>query len=480
MHAHRFSLTVGVVCTAILLAASPWARAQQPDAGSLDRQQRRIDELEERLRAVSDELRALREQQQQDAAARAEQERKAQEARAAQEQETTTLAILADEVQRLKQMLVLPELAEYKSLYGMGPAASKVYGLQRGLAIGGYGETFATFFPGQEQDNIADFLRFVVYLGYKFNDRILLNSEIEFEHAFIGQDTVSARSGEVALEFAYLDIRLVEPAGLRTGLLLIPMGWLNELHEAPTFFGNRRPEVERRIIPTTWRSLGAGLYGEILPGLVYRTYGVTGFNAEGFTSGGFRDGRQRGNRELANDWAWTGRVDYANVPGLIVGASWWWGDTGQDIAFAGQDVSANLFMYDLHAQLQYRGLWLRGLFVQGFLRDARALTLAGNPANPIASMVWGIYGEIAYDILPLLWPGTRQSLEPFFRYEHLDTQAEVPSGFRPNKANKVDVVNVGLSYKPIPNVVFKADYRQLNPERGDTVDEVNLGFGFNF
>jgi len=478
MPTYRLWSVAMAVFIGVLSAPPPRALAQQPDAASEERQQRRIDELDQRVRALSEELQALRERQQQDRASR-EQSTQPAPGLGGPENEAK-LATLADEVQRLKQMFVLPELAEYKSLYGLGPAASKVYGLQRGLAIGGYGEALLSLYPDQDRDNIADFLRFVLYLGYKFSDRILFNAEIEFEHALIGEDTISAASGAVELEFAYLDIRLVEPANLRTGLLLIPMGWLNELHEPPTYFGNRRPEVERRIIPTTWRSLGAGLYGEALPGLTYRTYGVTSFNAAGFASDGFRDGRQQGNEEIANDWAWTGRVDYSGVPGLIVGGSWWWGNTAQDIPFAGQDVSANLFMYDLHAQFQYRGLWLRGLFVQGFLRDARALTLAGDPDEPIAEMVWGIYGEIAYNVLPLLWPETRQSLEPFFRFEHLNTQAKVPSGFTPNEANNLDVINAGVSYKPVPNVVFKADYRQFNPKSGDTIDEFNLGFGFSF
>jgi hypothetical protein len=480
MHTHRLCAVVMLALVGAVSTAPPRALAQQPDADAAAQQQRRIDDLEQRMRSLSEELKALREQQQKESAARAAQEQKAQEAKAAEEEEATKLAILADEVQRLRQMFVVPELAEFKSLYGMGPAASKVYGIQRGLAIGGYGETFVSFYPDQDRDNIADFVRLVLYFGYKFTDRIIFNSEIEFEHAFIGEETVSASSGEVALEFAYLDIRIVEPASLRTGLLLIPMGWLNEQHEPPTYFGNRRPETERRIIPTTWRSLGAGFYGEIFPGVVYRTYGVTAFNATGFSDEGFRGGRQQGDRELANDWAWTGRIDYDRVPGLIVGAAWWWGNNAQGIPFAGQDVNANLFMYDLHVQFQWRGLWLRGLFVQGFLQDADALTLAGDPDEPIPEMVWGIYGEIAYNVLPLIWPNTRQSVEPFFRYEHINTQAKAPSGFTPNEAQNQDIIYAGVSYKPIPNVVFKGDYRNVNPKSGDTVNEFNLGFGFNF
>ena len=48
--------------------------------------------------------------------------------------------ILSQEVEKLRTNLVIPEEAQYKSAYGMGPAASKVYGAGKGLSIGGYGE----------------------------------------------------------------------------------------------------------------------------------------------------------------------------------------------------------------------------------------------------------------------------------------------------------------------------------------------------
>ena len=88
--------------------------------------------------------------------------------------------ILTDEVDSLKTKLVLPETAELKSLYGLGPAASKIYQLGRGLSIGGYGETnFSLLIDDKGTGkNIFDFVRFVLYAGYKFTDRILLNAEI--------------------------------------------------------------------------------------------------------------------------------------------------------------------------------------------------------------------------------------------------------------------------------------------------------------
>jgi len=120
----------------------------------------------------------------------------------------------------------------------------------------------------------------VLYAGYKFSDRILFNSEIEFEHASSGEG--AELKGEVGVEFAALDFFIDPMANIRTGLVLMPMGFINQIHEPPFFFGNHRPEVEQRIIPSTWREMGVGLFGQITPSLTYTTYLVNGLNAEGF------------------------------------------------------------------------------------------------------------------------------------------------------------------------------------------------------
>src|SRR5262249_35202899 len=151
-----------------------------------------------------------------------------------------------------------------------GPAASKVYGLNRGLSIGGYGETnFKVVTSNKDgQSNRFDYARFVLYVGYKFNDWIVLNSEIEFEHATT-EETVSSDPGSVNVEFATIDFLLNPMANARGGLILVPMGFLNEMHEPPFYFGNTRPPVETQMIPSTWSANGFGLYGEVLPGLTY-------------------------------------------------------------------------------------------------------------------------------------------------------------------------------------------------------------------
>jgi uncharacterized small protein (DUF1192 family) len=250
--------------------------------------------------------------------------------------------VLTEEVEKLRTQLVIPEETAYKSVYGLGPAASKIYQVSKGLSIGGYGEGFyqnRVEDPNNEGDN-ADFLRLVLYTGYKFTDKILFNSEIEFEHATTGEG--AEEKGEVSVEFANLDFLLQPMVNIRAGLVLLPVGFINEIHEPPFFHGNNRPEVERRIIPSTWREIGVGLFGELLPGLQYRIYAVNGLDARGFDSeSALREGRQSGSGAKAEDLAFTGRLDYSpsSAPGFLIGFSTYLGNSGQDQLFGSLGIA---------------------------------------------------------------------------------------------------------------------------------------------
>ena len=390
--------------------------------------------------------------------------------------------VLTEEVEKLRTELVIPEETEYKSQYGLGPAASKVYQVGKGLSIGGYGEANYQAIVGDEPDgkagDNADLERMVLYVGYKFTDRILFNSEIEFEHASTGSG--SEDKGEVSVEFAALDFFLDPMANIRAGMVLMPMGFINQIHEPPFYFGNNRPEVERRIIPSTWREIGAGLFGELMPGLTYTAYAVNGLNADEFSGSGIRGGRQSGGKAKAEDIAFVGRMDYAPTfaPGLTFGGSAYLGNSGQGQTFAGQEVDVFTQLYEGHVQWKYRGLEFRALGSWGHIDDAAILS--ADKGKTIGSDNYGWYTEVGYDIMPFLMTDSTQYLAPFFRYEQLDTIASAPTGFADDLTKDQRIFQVGLNYKPIPNVVIKADYRNFDSEGGDLPDDFNLGLGFIF
>ena len=114
----------------------------------------------------------------------------------------------------------------------------------------------------------------------------------------------------------------------------------------------------------------------------------------------------------------------------------------------------------------------------GHIGDAAILSAA--KGETIGSENYGWYTEVGYDVMPHLIADTAQYLAPFFRYEQFDTLAEVPDGFVDNGNLDRQIYQVGLQYKPIPNVVIKADYRNISAKTGSVPDEFNLGLGFIF
>lgn len=384
--------------------------------------------------------------------------------------------ILSQEVEKLRTNLAIPDEAKYKSAYGLGPAASKVYGVSKGLSIGGYGEASYRGIVGDKGTNndSADMYRMVLYAGYKFTDSILFNSEIEFEHGTTG------KTGTVSVEFAALDFFIDPMANIRAGLVLMPMGFINQIHEPPFYFGNNRPEVEQRIIPSTWRELGVGLFGQLTDELSYTAYVVNGLNAENFTSNGIRDGRQSGSQVKAENFGYVARLDYTpeQVPGLSVGGSAYVGKSGQSKSYGLQEVDVLTQLYEGHLQWKYRGLELRALGSWGHISDAATLSAAKK--QTIGKNNYGWYTEVGYDVLPLLFADTTQSLTPFFRYEQFDTIGAAPKGYADDLSKDQRIYQFGLHYKPIPNVVIKADYRNFKAKQGQLPDDFNLGFGFIF
>jgi hypothetical protein len=399
--------------------------------------------------------------------------------------------ILTDEIRKIREFLVLPETQELKGYYGLGPAASKVYGVQRGLSIGGYGETNFKIVTndGAGTSDEFDFVRLVAYLGYKFTDKLVFNSEIEFEHASTSS-SVSSPGGSVAVEFATLDYLWNPMLNLRGGLMLVPLGFINEVHEPPFYFGNVRPPVETQLIPTTWRSNGAGIFGQLFEGFEYKAYGITSFNAEGYRSLNLRDARQSGNRERAEDWSFVARTDYAPFAEWSLGGSLYLGDQGQNEEYGNEDIGfrqVGVFtqFYEVHSEVITQGIWFRVLGTTALVDDAGILSQdeaiqAATRGEPIGKVLLGAYAEVAYDVMPWLLPETAQYLAPWFRYSWLDTTNKVAAGFTRNPAARRHFYEFGLQYKPIPQVVLKADYHIQDAESGTLPDELRLGGGFVF
>ena len=406
---------------------------------------------------------------------------------------------LSQEIENLKLgAAAVPDTARTVARFGFAPAASKVYGERRGISIGGYGEMLYEHFDHDREDGVAagrtdriDFLRQVFYIGYKFSDELLFNSEVEFEHAGVKDeaevevDPLSGRgdaelSGEAGLEFAYLEWSRHRAFGVRAGMVLLPLGLTNELHEPPIFFTARRPDVEQIIIPTTWRGNGAGVFGELANGLSYRAYLTEGLDASHFNvSEGIREGRQNGSQSAASRAAVSARLDWSGM-GLVIGGSGYSGGAVQ--AGSAGSSSTRVSLVDAHARLQWRAFEGRALYAQGTLADpaklSDALGLTG--VDRLGEHFFGGYLEGACDLLAAFQPGSRYALNAYGRYEEWDTQEGVDAPGIEDPAHHHTALTLGASFKPHPNVVVKADHQHRHNEADTETSQWNAALGYLF
>jgi hypothetical protein len=354
-------------------------------------------------------------------------------------------------------------------------------------SVGGYGELFVTGTtsgPGASRQWTADARRVVLFVAHSFTRDIRAYTELEVEHG-----------NRAEIEQAYVDWKVAgDYLGLRAGLVLVPMGIVNEVHEPPVFNGVQRPSIETVIIPSTWREIGAGFFGHPAEILRYQVYAVTGLDPLGFNAGGFQDATGGGEQAKAKAWSVAARVEVEPLLGVVLGASVYAGDAGKngDTIFHLRDRSAvslslPIAGYSLDARLRRGGLECKILFTEWHFGGAGALMhaydangqpLFTDPTQPVPTLMRGAYAEAGYDVLH---PARlSHQLVPFVRFEAYDTQASVPSGFAANTTYDIRELTFGASYRPIREVVLKADYQLRHRQSGAGETAISAGIGFMY
>ena len=346
---------------------------------------------------------------------------------------------------------------------------------QETTTVGGYGELHYNEPDGTTRGKL-DFHRFVIYLGHTFTEKLSFKSEVEIEHTRL--EAGSAEGGELALEQAYLDWRFSESIGLKAGIILPPIGIINQVHEPTTFNGVERPNVERYIIPTTWRESGAGIYGTISEGVQYQIYLVAGLLAQDFSgSSGIRGGRQKAFESSPANPSVTGRLDFVPAPELQLGTSFFIGNTTDGNENLGQG-RFSLISGDL--QFTHDHFTLRALGAFESLTDVDKINAAFG--NDVGESMHGYYIEGAYDVLPLFAPECDYSLDLFVRYERYKTHAGGPASQAFVISGRADrnETTLGATFKPTYNTVFKFDYQFFNNAASANTKQFNLGLGYSF
>lgn len=324
-----------------------------------------------------------------------------------------------------------------------------------GVYLGGYGEVHVNLLSNGDEDiQEVDLHRFVLFLGYEFSDKIRLVSELEVEHVIAS----AGNRGAVELEQAYIEFDLASNMHLQAGLLLMPVGILNETHEPPTFYGTERPIVETTVIPTTWYVNAVKFIHKFDNGVKYQLMVSEGFktgdpnsdvNAEPFN---LKAGKQKGSFASLYDPALTATLTYTGLKGLELAA---YAQIQPDI--------------DQSAELSYaEGATLIGGHVIYRMGDFTAKALAANWTldGSEARLAGKHHQEGGY--LELNWRPL-DSMGFFVRQ----------SAWTLTEGVDATQTDLGLNYYPHQNVVIKADFQTQNDDAG-AFDGLNFGIGYQF
>ncbi len=317
--------------------------------------------------------------------------------------------------------------------------------------VGGYGELH--FNSTETDDGSAskdelDFHRFVLFLNHDFNEKTRFFSELEVEHSSAGD----GKGGAVELEQAYIEHDIGSNFQGKAGLILVPVGIINETHEPATFYGVERNVIAKYILPTTWRVGGVGLSGHNAKGFSFDAILHEGLNIPDTFN--IRSGRQSTGNAVAKDFAVTGRLKYTGIAGLELAATaQYQSDFAQGAVYGG---SATLL--ETHAAYTRGSIGVRALYARWDL-EGSAAQLADKDVQS------GGYVEASYKVTP--------KVGAFVRYNVWDN-----GGVGDTEITQTDL---GVNYWLNDKVVFKADYQnQTASNNSKASDGFNLGMGYQF
>jgi hypothetical protein len=377
---------------------------------------------------------------------------------------------------------------------------ANLMGNDKTTQVSGYGQAKVQY-DLRFNTAVADLTRNVLFLGHKFSNNISFFSEWEVEDAKVAGGQAG---GEISMEQCFLKFNLNKDNYLVAGLFTPRIGIMNENHLPTTFNGNDRPFVETLIIPSTWREIGIGLYGDItsISGLNYSIGIINGLNSQGFsmTQGIGEDGLFEGKNATASNFAITGSLLYYINNFRIQASGYYGGSAGLTMRQADSlqlnngpfGTPVGLGEFDI--QYLTKAFTLKGLATTVSIPDAYQINRAY--ANNTPEEMAGAYAEAGVNLLYLLNHNTQRDLTVFARYEYVNLDEKTPSDGISNGADQQHYFVAGITYLPIKGIAIKADYvlrtsgepnpaLVLNPFAQQPIyytsnGFINVGIGYSF
>lgn len=341
------------------------------------------------------------------------------------------------------------------------------------------------------KDQELSLLRGVVFLGYRYSDRIVFNSEFRGDRDLIERGvatfpvnyTTTEASSNASVDLAYVDYIYSKELTFRGGIVLVPMGLINEFHHPNEYLGARSGFADLFTIPSTWHALGAGIAGHLAV-FDYRLYLVSGLNAAGFTEFGLRGGREITWDTISHPSVVV-RIDYNPFPGGVLGGSYYFGNSGIFGLDEPQSLKVHTTLKELHGELRWKGAFTRAEYAKALLHSSTELNaiLGTTGFRGVGKRMVGGYVEGGWNFL---WSNEKgHMLMPYFRGEASNPQDALPPpsldlGLIKNHFLDFIIWVSGVEVRFFPGLDIKAEYQSIHDQNQIFWKEFHLDLNYSF
>lgn len=323
-------------------------------------------------------------------------------------------------------------------------------------SIGGYVEGNTNYFvqDGVTEGFSMELRRFNVFLFSQISQRVRFLSELEFEHG----------TEEIALETALVDFQLSPSLVLRGGIILPPLGFLNQNHDSPRWDWVDRPLVSTDIIPSTLSEVGFGAYGRFASGSLvfsYDAYLTNGLGDQIVANDVGRTDIASGKSEEAfaednnGSPALTGRLAMRHRDFGEIGVSYY-GGYYNSFQVEGEDVDdkrrLDIFAVDVGGRVGPADVRAEAAFA--------SIDVPPGLAELFGSSQWGGHLDVLVPVWrPRVLGYTDAVVTAGLRLEAIDYNRDTFSSTGESIGDEVRAIVPGVSFRPTPGTVFRVNYR---------------------
>lgn len=323
------------------------------------------------------------------------------------------------------------------------------------VALGGYLEANTNYFSedGVSEGFSMEFRRFNIFLYSTIIPRVRFLAELEFEHG----------TEEIAIETAQVEFEFLQALVFRAGIMVVPIGAYNVNHDPPKYEFVERPLESTQIIPTTLSDVGFGFNGKIFWNnllFTYDAYLVNGLsdgiilNDQGRTFLESGKAAERFVEDNNGSPAFSGRFAVKLIRIGELGISYYEG-IYNSYQIEGETVdekrSVGIAALDFNTMIEK-------LFIQGEFA-LNSIDVSGDISEIFGTKQWGGYVDFVYPVIQSKILGFNNSvINLALRFERVDYNVGNFSETGKNIYDEINGLSFGISFRPSPVTVLKANY----------------------